>query len=114
MLPRQFAKSRRSSKSLLLVALLGASLSGCMSGAERRQVNLQEDTNTCEDFGSSYGSRAYNDCMLAQQRRRDVKQLESLEQARITSELALNGQIMAERARKDRCRRNPDRRECGR
>lgn len=111
---RSFATSRRSSIWFGLVALLGVSLSGCMSSAERRHVNLQEDTDTCANFGSGYGSPAYNDCMLAQQRRRDVKQLESLEKARITSELAINGQIMAERARRDRCRRNPDRRECGR
>lgn len=98
----------------LVLALLGASLSACMSSAERRHVNLQEDAGTCARFGSRYGSPAYGDCMLAQQRRRDVKQLESLEKARMASELAKNGQIMAERARRDRCRRNPDRRECGR
>lgn len=111
---RPFPTSQRSSMSLCLVALLGVSLSGCMSGAERRHVNLQEDTSTCADFGSSYGSPAYNNCMLAQQRRRDVKQLESLEKTRMTMEIARDGQIMAERARRDRCRRDPDRRECGR
>jgi hypothetical protein len=52
--------------------------------------------------------------MLAQQRRRDVKKLEKLERSRLLSEIARDGQIMTERARRDRCRRDPDRRECRR
>jgi hypothetical protein len=83
-----------------------------MSGAEQRHVNLQEDSGTCAEFGARYGSPEYSDCMLAQQRRRDVKRLESLERTRLTSEIAKDAQIMSERARRDRCRRNPDRREC--
>ncbi|WP_217991266.1 hypothetical protein [Sphingomonas spermidinifaciens] len=85
-----------------------------MSGAEQRQVNFLNDSGTCDQFGARRGSPAYSDCMLAQQRRRDDKRLRSLEEARTASELARNGQIMAERARRDRCRRNPDRKECGR
>lgn len=107
------SSTRRLPISLTLLAL-GISLSGCVSGAERRQAHLQEDTSTCATFGSSYGSRAYSDCMVAQQRRRDVAQLESLEKTRMTTEIARNAQIMADRARADRCRRDPDRRECGR
>ncbi len=84
-----------------------------MSSAERRHVNLQEDTDTCASFGSRYGSPAYNDCMLAQQRWRDVKQLESLERTRLTTQIAKDAQIMADRARRQRCDRNPERRECG-
>ncbi len=98
---------------LPLAALLVAALSGCMSGAERRHVNLQEDASTCANFGSDYGSRAYSDCMLAQQRRRDVADLESLEKTRMTSEIARDAQIMTDRARRQRCERDPDRRECG-
>lgn len=98
---------------LTLIASLGMTLSGCMSGAERRHMNLQEDTDTCASFGSRYGSPAYNECMLSQQRRRDVQQLEALERTRLTTEIARDAQIMADRARRDRCRRNPDRRECG-
>lgn len=98
---------------LSLAALLMAGLSGCMSGAERRQANLQEDARTCASFGSDHGSPAYAECMLAQQRRRDVKHLESLEKTRMTSEIARDAQIMADRARKERCERDPNRRECG-
>lgn len=112
MYQRNFPHSNRRALSLGLCAVLGVSLAGCMSSAERRHANLQEDTNTCSSFGSDYGSRAYNDCMLAQQRRRDVKQLESLERTRLTVEIAKDAQIMAERARRQRCDRNPDRREC--
>ncbi|UVO49937.1 hypothetical protein M0208_05160 [Sphingomonas sp. SUN019] len=104
----------QSTLSLGLVALLGISLAGCMSGAERRQVNLAEDGNTCSSFGARYGSPAYNDCMLAQQRRRDLKQIEELEKTRLTTEIARDAQIMADRARKQRCDRDPDRRECQR
>jgi hypothetical protein len=52
--------------------------------------------------------------MLAQQRRRDVKDLEALERTRLTSQIAKDAQIMTERARRQRCERNPDRRECRR
>lgn len=100
--------------SLSLVALLGISLAGCMSTAERRQVNLHEDSNTCSNFGARYGSPAYSECMIAQQRRRDLKQLEELEKTRLTTEIAQDAQIMADRARKQRCDRDPDRRECKR
>lgn len=112
MYQRSITNSGRSGLSLGLCAFLGVSLAGCMSGAERRDVNLQEDTNTCASFGTNYGSRAYNDCMLTQQRRRDVKQLESLEKTRLTVEIAKDSQIMTERARRQRCDRNPDRSEC--
>lgn len=62
----------------------------------------------------SYGTPAFGDCMLTQQNRRDNKQLRSLEETRMVSQLAKDGQIMADRARRQRCDRNPDRRECGR
>lgn len=104
----------RSVTSFGLAALLGIGLTGCMSGAERRHVNLQADANTCATFGARYGSPAYSECMLTQQRRRDVKQLESLERTRMTSEIARNAQIMSDRARRQRCDRDPSRRECKR
>jgi hypothetical protein len=89
-------------------------MSGCTSGAERRQANLQEDSTTCSRFGASYGSAAYSECMLEQQRRRDNAQRESLERTRLTSEIARDAQIMSDRARRQRCDRDPDRRECRR
>ena len=100
--------------SLGLVTLLGISLVGCMSTTERRQANFKEDANTCSNFGARYGSPAYNDCMIAQQRRRDQKQLDELARTRLTTEIAREAQLIADRARKQRCDRNPDRRECRR
>ena len=52
--------------------------------------------------------------MLSQQHRRDTKQLRSIEETERLSRIARDGQIMAERARQQRCERNPDRRECRR
>lgn len=104
----------RSAKSFSLVALLGISLTGCMSAAEQRRVNLLDDASTCATFGARQGSPAYSDCMLAQQRRRDLKRIEELERTRLTSEIARDAQIMSDRARRQRCDRDPDRRECRR
>jgi hypothetical protein len=84
-----------------------------MSTAERRHTNLQEDAGTCAQFGARFGSPEYNECMLTQQNRRDVAHRESLERTLLTTEIAKDAQIMADRARKQRCDRNPDRRECG-
>ncbi len=98
----------------IAAAFIAASLSACMSSAAQRPSNVRKDSRTCERFGSPYGSRAYSDCMLEQQRRRDDKDLRTLEKMRMTSEIAREGQIMADRARRDRCRRNPDRKECRR
>ncbi len=114
MLQNTVIKRLPRSASMCLAALLGIGLSGCMSGAEQRHVALQEDAATCSEFGARYGSPQYNDCMLAQQRRRDVRRLEALERTRLTSQIARDAQIMTERARRQRCERNPDRRECGR
>ncbi len=114
MLQNTVTRSPVAAISLCFVALLGAGLSGCTSAAERRHANLQEDAATCAEFGAQFGSPQYNDCMLAQQRRRDVKHLEALERTRLTSQIARDAQIMAERAQRERCRRNPDRSECKR
>jgi hypothetical protein len=40
--------------------------------------------------------------------------MESAYQANLASETALNAQIMSDRARDQRCRRDPSRAECGR
>ncbi|MEP7454057.1 hypothetical protein [Phyllobacterium sp. SB3] len=110
MLQRLSAEHRRSAVTLFSVTLLGIAATGCVSAEERQY----RDSDTCQSFGAPYGSRAYTDCMLEQQRRRDNAQLESLEQTRMTQEIARNAQVMADRARWDRCRRDPDRRECRR
>lgn len=107
-----FPHVRPTATSLALVALLGVTLAGCVTGSEQRQANLQDDASTCSSFGASYGSPAFSECMLTQQRRRDVKQLESLERTRITSQIARDAQVMSDRARKQRCDRDPDRGEC--
>lgn len=99
---------------MCLFALLSLTLPESMATAGQRDRKLERDRVTCLEFGNRYGTPAYSDCMLAQQRRRDVKKLQSLERSRMLSQIARDGQIMAERARKDRCRRNPDRRECTR
>lgn len=98
----------------IAAAIIAVSLSACMSSAAQRPSEIRKDSRTCDRFGARYGTRAYSDCMLEQQRRRDDKQLRRLERMRMTSEIAREGQIMAERARRDRCRRDPDRKECGR
>lgn len=95
---------------LFPIAMFGIALSGCVSSEDRRYA----DTSTCQSFGAHYGSPAYTNCMLEQQRRRDNRQLESLERTKLTTEIAKDAQIMADRARWERCRRDPDRRECRR
>lgn len=108
-------QSRRMSvKALYFLAFASVAVSGCATSAEPRYGRLDKDARTCSRFGAQYGTAAYSDCMLAQQRRRDLKQLESLERTRLTSQIAKDGQIMAERARQQRCDKNPNRRECGR
>jgi hypothetical protein len=88
------------------------SLAACASGAEKRSASFQADTQTCEAFGAQFGSQTYSECMLVQQQRRDAKMLDSLERMALTSQIAKDAQFLAERARRDRCKRNPDRREC--
>lgn len=112
MFDRHFASNRQSVLALGLIVLFGTALSGCMSASEQKRVNLDEDTSTCDSFGARYGSREYSQCMIVQQERRDKKGLESLEQIRIMSEISRNNQKVADSMRKERCDRNPDRREC--
>ncbi len=96
-----------------VVALFGLAFTGNPAAAGRRD-KVREDARTCQSFGAHYGSPTYSNCMIEQQRRRDAKELETLEKMRLTSQIAKDGQVMAERARRQRCDRNPDRRECSR
>lgn len=114
MTQRFFANGRMVLVSTGFAALLNLAFAESAATAQGRNSKQREDARTCESFGTRYGTPAYSDCMLTQQRRRDTKQLKSLEESQMLSQLARNGQIMAERARKQRCDRNPDRRECGR
>ena len=95
-------------------ALLSLIFAGCTANAEGRRSKERNDARTCESFGSRYGTPAFSDCMLSQQHRRDTKQLRSIEETARLSQIARDGQIMSDRARRQRCDRKPDRRECGR
>lgn len=99
--------------SMSFITLLGLAFTANPAAAGQRG-KLRDDARTCQRFGAQYGTRAYSDCMIEQQRRRDTKELETLEKMRLTSQIAKDGQVMAERARRQRCDRNPDRRECRR
>ena len=114
MLQRTFTQYQNRTTSLCFLALLILMPPESMAIAGQRDRNLERDQVTCLEFGNRYGTPEYSDCMLAEQRRRDVKKIESLEQSRLLSQIAKDGQIMAERARRDRCRRDPERRECRR
>lgn len=103
---------RRSSLALGGTLLLAAGVAGCETASP--QADLDTDYRTCASFGAEPGSRAYSDCMLAQQRRRDTAQLDSIEKTRALNEAALAAQRTADLARRGRCARDPDRRECGR
>jgi hypothetical protein len=110
MLYRSCVEHGRAAVTVLSVSLLGIAVTGCVSAEERHY----KDSGTCESFGAPYGSRAYTACMMEQQHRRDNAQMESLERTRMTQEIARNAQEMTDRARWDRCRRDPGRRECRR
>lgn len=111
---RFFASKRTALMSVGIVTLLGMGLAGSEAQAQRWSGKQREYARTCESFGNRYGTRVFSDCMLAQQNRRDTKNLRSIEEGEMLSRIARNGQIMAERARQQRCERNPDRRECRR
>ncbi len=98
--------------SIGLLAIVGAGALDTPAHAQSRKQ--RQDARTCAGFGFSYGTRAYGECMLEQQRRRDLKQQRKLEEMALTSQIAREGQIMAERARRQRCDWDPDRRECRR
>jgi len=108
MLQHLSVEHRRSALNIISVGILGLIVTGCVSAEEQQY----RDARTCESFGAPFGSRAYTNCMLEQQARGDNAQRESLERMRMTQEIARNAQEMTDRARLDRCRRDPDRREC--
>lgn len=111
---RPIARKRAAIVSAGMLAILGMGLAGGEASAQRWNAKQRGDARTCESFGNRYGTPAFSDCMLAQQDRRDTKQLRSIEESQRLSQIAKDGQIMADRARRQRCDRNPDRRECRR
>lgn len=93
-----FTALRRPTLALGLVAALAA----CASPEQKRQARLYQDGSTCAEFGASPGTRAYTDCMLTQQSRRDNKQRNSLEQTALTTQIAKDSQEMTRKVRCDR------------
>ncbi len=106
------AKMRSALMSVGVLAIAAVGVADSPAHAQSRKH--REDARTCASFGSRYGTPSFSNCMLEQQRRRDFKQQKTLEEMALTSQIAKDGQIMAERARRQRCDRNPDRRECRR
>jgi hypothetical protein len=98
--------------SIALLAIAATHITQSPAHAQSREQ--REDARACASFGLSYGTRGYDACMLELQRRGDSREMSELEKMAITSQIARDGQIMAERARRQRCDRNPDRRECRR
>lgn len=95
------------------VFLLAFSTAGCASSAGFAQGaydsdTYQEDSMTCERFGADRG-RAYTQCMLDQQRRRDEAALNTSEQIRNLTEAGRNNAEAArenlETVRRIRCNR---------
>lgn len=107
------ARMRQALLSLCAAAVVTAGIASPEANAQSRRQQ-RDDARTCANFGNRYGTPAYSKCMLDQQRRRDFKERDTLEKMALTSQIAREGQIMAERARRQRCDRNPDRRECRR
>lgn len=100
---------------VMAIGLLALSaMGGADTPAHAQSREQPEDASTCASFGLSYGTRGHNACVRELQRRGDSSRLSSLEEMALTSQIAKDGQIMAERARRQRCDRDPDRRECQR
>lgn len=110
----EFARKRLAVVATGFVVLLSLGLAESEATAKSQKTKLREDARTCESFGARYGTPAYTACMVDQQERRDTKKRRQYEETERLSQIAKDGQIMAERARRQRCDRNPDRRECGR
>ncbi len=81
--------------SLGLTAIITAT--ALASPASAQGSKERKNARTCTSFGTSYGTPAFSDCMLDQQRRRDFKERDTLEKMALTSQLAKDGQIMAHR-----------------
>ena len=112
MLNSCFATVRLALTSIGLLAVAAIGVADSPAHAQSREQ--REDARACTSFGLSYGTRGYTACMQELQRRGDSGRLSTLEEMALTSQIAKDGQIMAERARRQRCDRNPDRRECRR
>jgi hypothetical protein len=112
MISSRFASTRSAVMAIAVVAVAGLGIVESPANAQSRKH--RDDARTCASFGNRYGDPAFSNCMLEQQRRRDFKQQKTLEEMALTSQIAKDGQIMTERARRQRCDRNPDRRECRR
>lgn len=106
-----FTSVRPALMTIGLLVIAGVGVMDSPAQAQRREH--REDARACASFGLSYGSRYYRACMQELQRRGDPARMSTLEEMAITSQIAKDGQIMAERARRQRCDRDPDRRECG-
>jgi hypothetical protein len=102
----------RTRVALMSLGVALAALGVAATPADAQDRKHREDARTCANYGVRYGTPAYSECMLEQQRRRDFKDRKTLEEMALTSQIAKDGQIMAERARRQRCDRDPDRREC--
>lgn len=99
---------------LVMVGVLAMTVIGIAERpAQAQSPQHREDARACASFGLEQGSRGYRACMQELRRRADSSRLSTLEEMAITSQIAKDGQIMAERARQQRCARDPDRRECG-
>lgn len=102
----------RTRVALMSLGVVFAALNVAATPADAQGRKHREDARTCASYGVRYGTPAYSECMLEQQRRRDFKDRKTLEEMALTSQIARDGQIMAERAREQRCERDPDRKEC--
>lgn len=107
-----FASFRPALMIVGLLAIAGVGITESPAHAQGREQ--REDARACASFGLSYGTRGYSACLRELERRGDPDRLSKLEEMALTSQIAKDGQIMAERARRQRCDRNPDRRECRR
>ncbi|CAM5225129.1 hypothetical protein [Alishewanella longhuensis] len=67
-----------------LAMLIG--LSACKSTQEREQIARQNDSQTCLEFGTAFGSKEYAECMLRQQDCRDNAALKAAELQRAAAE----------------------------
>lgn len=112
MMKNCFAFARPALMSIGLLTLAATEVADTPAHAQNREQ--REEAHTCASFGLSYGTRGHDACVRELQRRGDSSQLSTLEEMALTSQIAKDGQIMAERARRQRCDRNPDRRECRR
>lgn len=105
-----FVSLRPALMAIGMLGMAGAIITESTAHAQSREQ--REDARTCASFGLSYGTRGHGACVQELQRRGESGRLSELEEMALTLQIARDGQIMAERARRQRCDRNPDRREC--